>query len=90
VIEDCAQSHGAMIGDRMAGSFGHASAFSFCQDKIMTTGGEGGFTIFKDSELPGNGRGHSRITARTGRASTRHRRSPAFAGCTTALAPTGE
>ena len=48
VIEDCAQSHGAMIGDRMAGSFGHAAAFSFCQDKIMTTGGEGGFTVFQD------------------------------------------
>jgi dTDP-4-amino-4,6-dideoxygalactose transaminase len=48
VIEDCAQAHGAMIGDRMAGSFGHAAAFSFCQDKIMTTGGEGGFTIFQD------------------------------------------
>lgn len=48
VIEDCAQAHGAMIGERMVGSFGHASAFSFCQDKIMTTGGEGGFTIFQD------------------------------------------
>ena len=50
VIEDCAQSHGAMIGDRMAGSFGHAAAFSFCQDKIMSTGGEGGFCIFGDRD----------------------------------------
>jgi dTDP-4-amino-4,6-dideoxygalactose transaminase len=48
VIEDCAQAHGATIGGKMAGSFGDAAAFSFCQDKIMTTGGEGGFTIFKD------------------------------------------
>ena len=51
VIEDCAQSHGAMIGDRMVGSFGDAAAFSFCQDKIMTTGGEGGFTIFQDRDV---------------------------------------
>jgi len=45
VIEDCAQSHGAKIGDRYAGSFGHINAFSFCQDKIMTTGGEGGMVL---------------------------------------------
>jgi dTDP-4-amino-4,6-dideoxygalactose transaminase len=50
VIEDCAQSHGAMIGGRPAGSFGHAAAYSFCQDKILTTGGEGGLTIFRDEE----------------------------------------
>jgi len=48
VIEDCAQSHGAMIGGRPAGSFGHAAAFSFCQDKIMTTGGEGGMVLFAE------------------------------------------
>jgi dTDP-4-amino-4,6-dideoxygalactose transaminase len=48
VIEDCAQSHGAEIAGRPAGSFGDAAAFSFCQDKIMTTGGEGGFVIFRD------------------------------------------
>jgi dTDP-4-amino-4,6-dideoxygalactose transaminase len=35
VIEDCAQSHGAEIDGRPAGSFGHAAAFSFCQDKIL-------------------------------------------------------
>jgi dTDP-4-amino-4,6-dideoxygalactose transaminase len=50
VIEDCAQSHGAQIGGRPAGSFGHAAAFSFCQDKIITTGGEGGAVIFKDAD----------------------------------------
>lgn len=48
VIEDCAQSHGAEIDGRPAGSFGHATALSFCQDKIISTGGEGGATLFKD------------------------------------------
>ncbi len=42
VIEDCAQAHGATYRGRPVGSLGHVAAFSFCQDKIMTTGGEGG------------------------------------------------
>ncbi|MDC0602345.1 DegT/DnrJ/EryC1/StrS aminotransferase family protein [Aliiglaciecola sp.] len=42
VIEDCAQAHGARIGGQSVGSFGDISAWSFCQDKIMTTAGEGG------------------------------------------------
>lgn len=42
VIEDCAQAHGARYKGRVVGSIGHIGAFSFCQDKIMTTGGEGG------------------------------------------------
>ena len=42
VIEDCAQAVGATIEGRPVGSFGHMAAFSFCQDKIITTGGEGG------------------------------------------------
>ncbi len=50
VIEDCAQAHGAEIDGRPVGSFGHAAAFSFCQDKIISTGGEGGFTSFKDRD----------------------------------------
>lgn len=50
VIEDCAQSHGATIDGRPAGSFGHAAALSFCQDKIISTGGEGGATLFRDEE----------------------------------------
>lgn len=41
-IEDCAQAHGATYKGRPVGSFGEAAAFSFCQDKIMTTGGEDG------------------------------------------------
>jgi len=51
VIEDCAQAHGAKYKDRYVGSFGHASAFSFCQDKIMTTGGEGGMLLTDDDEI---------------------------------------
>lgn len=42
VIEDCAQAHGARYKGKSVGSFGHIGAWSFCQDKIMTTGGEGG------------------------------------------------
>lgn len=42
VIEDCAQAHGAKYKGRAVGSIGHIGAWSFCQDKIMTTGGEGG------------------------------------------------
>jgi dTDP-4-amino-4,6-dideoxygalactose transaminase len=45
VIEDCAQAHGARYRGRPVGSFGHAAAFSFCQDKILTTAGEGGMLV---------------------------------------------
>jgi|TARA_R100000049_G_C1953734_1_gene104306 dTDP-4-amino-4,6-dideoxygalactose transaminase len=51
VIEDCAQAHGAKIGDRMVGSIGDVGAWSFCQDKIMTTGGEGGMVTTRDKAL---------------------------------------
>lgn len=51
VVEDCAQAHGAKIGDRMAGSIGDIGAWSFCQDKIMSTGGEGGMVTTNDAEL---------------------------------------
>ncbi|QKT04811.1 DegT/DnrJ/EryC1/StrS aminotransferase family protein [Ectothiorhodospiraceae bacterium 2226] len=50
LIEDCAQAHGARIAGRCVGSFGDAAAFSFCQDKIMTTGGEGGMLLLQDEE----------------------------------------
>lgn len=49
VIEDCAQAHGAKINGRLIGSFGHMAAFSFCQDKIMSTGGEGGMLLTNDT-----------------------------------------
>jgi dTDP-4-amino-4,6-dideoxygalactose transaminase len=42
IIEDCAQAHGAKYKGRSVGSIGHIGAWSFCQDKIMTLGGEGG------------------------------------------------
>ncbi len=45
LVEDCAQSHGALWKGRPTGSFGDATAFSFCQDKIITTGGEGGMLV---------------------------------------------
>lgn len=51
VIEDCAQAHGAAIAGKPIGSFGHAAAFSFCQDKIMTTGGEGGMLLCRDEDI---------------------------------------
>jgi dTDP-4-amino-4,6-dideoxygalactose transaminase len=51
VIEDCAQAHGARWQDRSVGTFGHVSAWSFCQDKIMTTGGEGGMITTNDRDL---------------------------------------
>ena len=50
IIEDCAQAHGASIDGRSVGSFGDFGAFSFCQDKIMTTGGEGGFLTIADDQ----------------------------------------
>jgi hypothetical protein len=51
VIEDCAQAHGARIGGQLIGSFGDVAAFSFCQDKIITTGGEGGMILTNDPDL---------------------------------------
>lgn len=51
VIEDCAQAHGAKYKGRSVGSIGHVGAWSFCQDKILTTGGEGGMLTTNDPEL---------------------------------------
>ncbi|MEL7310263.1 MAG: DegT/DnrJ/EryC1/StrS aminotransferase family protein [Pseudomonadota bacterium] len=51
VIEDCAQAHGARIDGKPIGSFGDCAAFSFCQDKIMTTGGEGGALLIRDQDV---------------------------------------
>jgi dTDP-4-amino-4,6-dideoxygalactose transaminase len=51
VIEDCAQAHGARYKGLPVGSIGHAAAWSFCQDKIMTTGGEGGMVTTNDESL---------------------------------------
>ena len=51
VVEDGAQAHGAMVDGRPVGGLGHVAAFSFCQDKIMTTGGEGGMLVTSDEDL---------------------------------------
>ncbi|MEW9857041.1 DegT/DnrJ/EryC1/StrS family aminotransferase [Novosphingobium sp. M1R2S20] len=48
LIEDCAQAHGGTFDSRPLGSFGDAAAFSFCTDKIMSTGGEGGMLLLND------------------------------------------
>ena len=58
VIEDCAQAHGAKVrivdGYKSVGSFGDISAWSFCQDKIITTGGEGGMITSSNEEIIDN------------------------------------
>jgi dTDP-4-amino-4,6-dideoxygalactose transaminase len=51
LIEDCAQAHGAKYKGRPVGGLGHVAAFSFCQDKIMTTGGEGGMLVTNDEAI---------------------------------------
>ncbi len=51
VIEDCAQANGARYKNRSVGSIGHVGAWSFCQDKIMTTGGEGGMVTTNNEAL---------------------------------------
>lgn len=51
VIEDCAQAHGARYRGRSVGTIGRIGAWSFCQDKIMTTGGEGGMVTTDDTAL---------------------------------------
>ena len=51
VVEDCAQAHGALYRGKSVGSIGHIGCWSFCQDKIMTTGGEGGMITTNDELL---------------------------------------
>lgn len=51
LVEDCAQAHGATYRGKSVGSFGNIAAWSFCQDKIMTTGGEGGMVTTDDAGL---------------------------------------
>lgn len=51
VIEDCAQAHGALYKGKPIGSLGDVAAFSFCQDKIISTGGEGGMLVTNETEL---------------------------------------
>src|SRR5699024_12842638 len=51
VIEGCAQAHGALDKGKPVGSLGLVGAWSFCQDKIMTTGGDGGMVTTNDEAL---------------------------------------
>ncbi len=51
VIEDCAQAHGSKYKGQSVGSIGHIGCWSFCQDKIMSTGGEGGMVTTNDKGL---------------------------------------
>ena len=51
VIEDCSQAHGAKYKGKPVGSIGNIGCWSFCQDKIMTTGGEGGMVTTNDKSL---------------------------------------
>ncbi|MCY4364077.1 MAG: DegT/DnrJ/EryC1/StrS family aminotransferase [Gammaproteobacteria bacterium] len=51
LVEDCAQAHGAAVSGAKVGSLGDIAAFSFCHDKIISTGGEGGMLITNDEEL---------------------------------------
>jgi dTDP-4-amino-4,6-dideoxygalactose transaminase len=51
VIEDCAQAHGATYKGRPVGSLGDIAAFSFCQDKIISTAGEGGMIALDSDEM---------------------------------------
>lgn len=71
VIEDCAQAHGAKFAGRPVGSFGDIATFSFCQDKIITTGGEGGLVAMDDDalwsaawSLKDHGKSHDLATSR--------------------------
>ena len=50
LIEDCAQAHGAKYNNQSVGSFGDVNAWSFCQDKIMTTAGEGGMVTTNNKD----------------------------------------
>jgi len=51
LIEDCAQAHGAQYNNQSVGSFGDVNAWSFCQDKIMSTAGEGGMVTTNNKQL---------------------------------------
>jgi dTDP-4-amino-4,6-dideoxygalactose transaminase len=73
LVEDCAQAHGATFDGRPVGSFGDASTFSFCTDKIISTGGEGGLLLVRDRaayerawSLKDHGKNRSKMGVRKG------------------------
>ena len=51
LIEDCSQAHGAIYKGKKVGTFGDISTWSFCQDKIISTGGEGGMISTNNKKL---------------------------------------
>ena len=51
IIEDCAQAHGASINNKQVGSFGDVSTWSFCNDKIISTLGEGGMISTNNKKI---------------------------------------
>lgn len=51
VIEDSAQAHGATYDGKKVGTLGDIGAFSFCQSKTFTTGGEGGCVVTNDEDV---------------------------------------
>jgi dTDP-4-amino-4,6-dideoxygalactose transaminase len=51
LIEDCSQAHGAIYKNKKLGSFGHVATWSFCQDKIISTGGEGGMVSTNSKKI---------------------------------------
>ncbi len=51
IIEDCSQAHGASIDNKQVGSFGDISTWSFCNDKIISTLGEGGMISTNKKKL---------------------------------------
>ncbi|PCI48062.1 MAG: aminotransferase [Alphaproteobacteria bacterium] len=68
IIEDCAQAHGSKYKGRPVGGIGHVGCFSFCQDKIMSTGGEGGMLVTNDEKIwnkawsyKDHGRGYDKV-----------------------------
>ena len=78
LIEDCAQAHGAEYRDRPVGSIGDVAAWSFCQDKIITTGGEGGMVTTQNAlladrirSLKDHGKNFTKLTSTPGNSSFR-------------------
>ena len=51
LIEDCSQSHGGNYKNKPLGSFSDISVWSFCQDKIISTGGEGGMITTNNKKI---------------------------------------